>query len=74
MPIDNFREYASDCRLYAPDNPRSPYENIYETVFDVFTVAHVLGWIAKGVIIRDYPLLWAWSLGWEASQTYTFVL
>ena len=35
------------------------------TLFDEFVVAHTLGWWGKAVILRNYPMLWVLSVGFE---------
>uniref|UniRef100_A0A804QKE6 CDP-diacylglycerol--serine O-phosphatidyltransferase n=2 Tax=Zea mays TaxID=4577 RepID=A0A804QKE6_MAIZE len=59
------RCYGADCRLYVPENPKNKFINIYETLFDEFVVAHILGWFGKAVMIRNQLLLWVLSIGFE---------
>ena len=58
------RSYGSDCRLWIPGQGIH-WQVIYDTVFDEFVVAHTLGWWGKALIIRDYPMLWTLSIGFE---------
>uniref|UniRef100_A0A452ZU49 CDP-diacylglycerol--serine O-phosphatidyltransferase n=1 Tax=Aegilops tauschii subsp. strangulata TaxID=200361 RepID=A0A452ZU49_AEGTS len=62
------RSYGADCRLYVPENPKNKFINIYETLFDEFVVAHVLGWWGKAVMIRNQALLWVLSIGFELME------
>ncbi|CAA6673125.1 unnamed protein product [Spirodela intermedia] len=59
------RSYGSDCRIYVPENPRNSFINVYETLFDEFVLAHIFGWWAKAIMIRNQPLLWVLSIGFE---------
>ena len=38
------------------------------TLFDEFVIAHTLGWWGKAVILRNYPLLWVLSVGFELME------
>ena len=38
---------------------------INSTLFDEFVIAHTLGWWGKAVILRNYPMLWLLSVGFE---------
>ncbi|XP_073304064.1 CDP-diacylglycerol--serine O-phosphatidyltransferase 1-like isoform X3 [Primulina huaijiensis] len=59
------RSYGADCRIYLPENPTSRFKNVYDTLFDEFVLAHVLGWWGKAIMIRNQPLLWLLSIGFE---------
>lgn len=37
-------------------------------MFDEFVVAHSLGWWAKALLLRNYTLLWAYSIGFELME------
>lgn len=63
IPEENFKSYASDCRIYASDKA-DPWENIRDSL-DAFVIAHALGWVCKALIVRDWALIWVWSLSWE---------
>ncbi|KAK4763468.1 hypothetical protein SAY87_012906 [Trapa incisa] len=65
------RSYGADCRIYLPDNPTSRFKNLYETLFDEFVLAHILGWWGKAILIRNQPLLWVLSVGFEMME-FTF--
>uniref|UniRef100_A0A0C9S9T1 CDP-diacylglycerol--serine O-phosphatidyltransferase n=1 Tax=Wollemia nobilis TaxID=56998 RepID=A0A0C9S9T1_9CONI len=62
------RSYGADCRIYTPENPKSRFNNVYETLFDEFVIAHVLGWWGKAIMIRNQPLLWLLSIGFEMME------
>ncbi|XP_073007059.1 CDP-diacylglycerol--serine O-phosphatidyltransferase 2-like isoform X1 [Typha latifolia] len=62
------RSYGADCRIYVPEHPKSKFGNVYETLFDEFVVAHILGWWGKAVMIRNQPLLWVLSIGFELME------
>ncbi|KAK6157627.1 hypothetical protein DH2020_011875 [Rehmannia glutinosa] len=62
------RSYGADCRIYVPENPTSRFKNVYETLFDEFVVAHILGWWGKAIMIRNQPLLWVLSIGFELME------
>lgn len=62
------RSYADDCRLYTPEDPVSHFRNLRDTLFDEFIIAHVLGYVAKGILFRDYKLCWVISISFELSE------
>ncbi|KAG1346956.1 putative B3 domain-containing protein [Cocos nucifera] len=62
------RSYGSDCRIYVPENPKSRFNNVYETLFDEFVLAHIFGWWGKAIMIRNQPLLWVLSVGFELME------
>ncbi|KAK6146831.1 hypothetical protein DH2020_020700 [Rehmannia glutinosa] len=62
------RSYGADCRIYVPENPTSRFKNVYETLFDEFVLAHILGWWGKAIMIRNQPLLWVLSIGFELME------
>ncbi|RRT51450.1 hypothetical protein B296_00046200, partial [Ensete ventricosum] len=62
------RSYGADCRIYVPDNPKSRFINVYETLFDEFVLAHIFGWWGKAIMIRNQPLLWVLSVGFELME------
>ncbi|PWZ26191.1 hypothetical protein Zm00014a_014886 [Zea mays] len=64
------RSYGADCRFYVLENPKNKFINIYETLFDEYVVAHILGWFGKAVMIRNQLLLWVLSIGFELMETY----
>ncbi|XP_010527763.1 PREDICTED: CDP-diacylglycerol--serine O-phosphatidyltransferase 1 isoform X2 [Tarenaya hassleriana] len=59
------RSYGADCRIYVPDHPTNRFKNLYDTVFDEFVLAHIFGWWGKAILIRNQPLLWVLSIGFE---------
>nr|XP_043638593.1 CDP-diacylglycerol--serine O-phosphatidyltransferase 1-like [Erigeron canadensis] len=62
------RSYGADCRIYVPDNPSNRFINVYETLFDEFVPAHLFGWWGKAIMIRNQPLLWVLSIGFELME------
>ena len=62
------RSYGEDCAVFTPDHPDSAMANISDAVFDVHTVAHFLGWWGKMLIMRDWYVVWACSLGFEICE------
>ncbi|KAL7611225.1 hypothetical protein Lser_V15G11727 [Lactuca serriola] len=62
------RSYGADCRIYVPNNPTNRFINVYETLFDEFVPAHLFGWWAKAIMIRNQPLLWVLSIGFELME------
>ncbi|KAF8407739.1 hypothetical protein HHK36_006874 [Tetracentron sinense] len=62
------RSYGADCRIYVPENPTSRFKNVYETLFDEFVLAHIFGWWGKAIMIRNQPLLWVLSVGFELME------
>ncbi len=48
--------YADNCDL--------TWANVYDKM-DRFVVAHFLGWVVKGLMIRHRILLWLFSITWE---------
>ncbi|KAL9646303.1 hypothetical protein ABK040_002849 [Willaertia magna] len=62
------RDYASDCRVYTPDDPISNFRNIYDTVYDEFILAHILGYIGKALLFRDLKLCWVISITFELME------
>lgn len=53
------RSYADDCRL--------EWSSIYQQL-DIFIAAHVLGWYAKALILRDHWLCWIVSVMFEVME------
>ncbi|GAB4840347.1 heat shock protein Pss1, variant 3 [Ancistrocladus abbreviatus] len=62
------RSYGADCRIYVPEDHTNRFKNVYATVFDEFVVAHILGWWGKAIMIRNQPLLWVLSVGFELME------
>lgn len=61
------RSYGADCRLYTPEKPNK-FSNVYNTLFDEFVIAHTLGWWGKAIMVRNLPLLWILSMGFEMAE------
>ena len=61
------RTYATDCRVMTPEQPFL-FQNVKNTVLDEFFVAHVFGWFGKALAIRDWHLLWAYSILFEVME------
>lgn len=59
------RDYAADCRIYTPESKVSKFENVRNTVYDEFMLAHVVGWFAKSFLFRDIYICWTWSILFE---------
>lgn len=47
------RSYASDCRIFTPEDPVSQYRNIRDAVVDEFFLGHAIGWYVKSMLFRD---------------------
>ncbi|KAL2894189.1 CDP-diacylglycerol--serine O-phosphatidyltransferase 1, partial [Bienertia sinuspersici] len=62
------RSYGSDCRIYVPEDPNNRFKNLYDTIFDEFFLAHILGWWGKAIMIRNQPLCWVLSIGFEMME------
>lgn len=59
------RSYGADCRIYTPENPTNKFKNVYDTIFDEFVLAHIFGWYAKAIMLRNNLSLWIISVGFE---------
>ena len=55
------QSYAEDCRLSTPEDPLK----FYHTITDVFLLAHAAGYWAKALVLRDWRLVTAVSIGFE---------
>jgi phosphatidylserine synthase 2 len=53
------RNYATNCDL--------TYDNVMSQL-DEFVVAHVLGWVVKAMMLRDYWILWILSVMFEVME------
>ena len=62
------RAYGNDCRVFTPENTSSRFANIMDTVLDEFVLAHLLGWVAKALIFRDWKILLFLSIGFELME------
>lgn len=58
------RDYTMDCRIYTPENPVSKFANI-TACFDVYCVCHLIGWLVKAAIFRNYTYGWISSISFE---------
>jgi phosphatidylserine synthase 2 len=65
------RSYATDCRMSTEEEPHK----FYHTVADVFLVAHLGGYWMKTLVLRDWRIVTAVSLGFEILEvTFQHVL
>ncbi|KAF8182289.1 phosphatidyl serine synthase-domain-containing protein [Pholiota molesta] len=55
----NTRSYAEDCSL----TPATLWN-----AFDIFCLAHALGWFGKAMILRDYWFCWILSIAFELME------
>ncbi|GJX58924.1 CDP-diacylglycerol--serine O-phosphatidyltransferase 1 isoform X1 [Tanacetum coccineum] len=77
------KSYGADCRIYVSENPTSSLllfgtkralqtikllRVLQDTLFDEFVPAHVFGWWGKAIMIRNQPLLWVLSIGFELME------
>jgi phosphatidylserine synthase 2 len=62
------KSYASDCRIYTPENNQSKFYNLRSNIFDEFIIAHFLGWFGKALIFRDWYLSWFMSIWFEVLE------
>lgn len=56
------KNYAEDCSL--------TYE-AFSDKFDIFILAHFMGWIVKAIVLRDRLLCWVISILWEFVEIST---
>jgi len=61
------RSYGGDCAFTTPSRAIN-WAGLKATLVDEFVVAHVLGWWAKAVLLRDRALLWPLSLAFELAE------
>jgi phosphatidylserine synthase 2 len=54
------QSYGGSCKVN--------YDNIINKVYDRFTLAHLLGWYLKALIIRDYKIMWIISIMFEIME------
>nr|CCA21075.1 phosphatidylserine synthase putative [Albugo laibachii Nc14] len=57
--------FASDCRLFTPENPESMFYNVKSTFFDRFVVMHFVGWFVGALMIRSHIICWTLSILFE---------
>ena len=48
--------YAADCRIITPEHPSNPIANVWNAVYDIHMLAHLIGWWGKMIILRDWKL------------------
>ncbi|GAM20690.1 hypothetical protein SAMD00019534_038650 [Acytostelium subglobosum LB1] len=59
------RSYGDNCDLYTPNDPKSSFRNLMDTINDEFIWAHFFGWWGKTVLMRDTVLCWTLSISFE---------
>jgi phosphatidylserine synthase 2 len=59
------KSYASDCRIFTPENPDNIIANVWDATVDIHFVAHLFGWWFKMMIIRDVKACWICSVVFE---------
>ena len=52
------RKYGESCALLLPGGGGVNWAVVKDTVFDLFVVAHTLGWWGKALILRERAMLW----------------
>lgn len=57
--------YASDCRVFTPENPESMIANVRATFFDRFVLMHFFGWIVGSIMVRSSLVAWIMSVMFE---------
>lgn len=50
------KEYAKNCEIFTPEHPDSYFANVKGNLFDMYILAHSLGWWIKMLIVRDVKL------------------
>ena len=53
------------CDIYTPHNPAGAFANVWAVWKDEFVIAHVLGYVAKAVMLRDWRLVTLCSVVFE---------
>lgn len=61
------RDYATDCRVYTPENPDSKFANI-ASAMDIFIVAHFIGWFFRAIMFRNNLMVWTLSIMFEVYE------
>lgn len=61
------RDYATDCRVYTPENPDSKFANI-SSAMDIFILAHLIGWFFRAIMFRNNLLVWTLSILFEVYE------
>lgn len=67
------KSYGGDCRLVIPADEATErgvhqFQNVFDQILDRFTIAHVLGWYLKALILRDWALMWTASVTFEVLE------
>ena len=62
------RSYGDDCRFYTPDVPGSNFAHFKAALYDVHTCAHLLGWLGKMLILRDFWMCQILSVAFEICE------
>ena len=62
VPLE-YRDYASDCRVWVPEHPQK-IPNLIGAM-DRFVFSHFMGWFFKSWMMRDQTLCWIMSISWE---------
>lgn len=57
-------DYGGNCLLYDPAVPSDPFHNIWDKM-DVFVIGHLLGWMVKTMVLRDYWITMSLSFFFE---------
>mmetsp|Transcript_2964 Transcript_2964/g.7219 ORF Transcript_2964/g.7219 Transcript_2964/m.7219 type:complete len:444 (+) Transcript_2964:239-1570(+) len=69
------KAYGDDCRIFTSDHPESKFAVIKDTIFDEFVVAHLLGWVCKAVVFRDWKMCFILSVAFEFMElTFKHIL
>ena len=50
------KSYGVNCSIFTPDDPNSYFANVKDAIFDIHTLAHLIGWWGKMLIVRDVKL------------------
>jgi phosphatidylserine synthase 2 len=58
------RSWAEDCRMSTPEKPYL----LFETIFDEFLLAHLLGYMGKMIVLRDWKMVMFISFGFEVVE------
>jgi phosphatidylserine synthase 2 len=68
------RAYASDCRIFTPDKyqaSRSVFDYFYNLrlgIWDIYMIAHSVGWFGKSLMLRSFGLSWVLSVLFEVLE------
>ncbi|KAI3653265.1 hypothetical protein MP228_001212 [Amoeboaphelidium protococcarum] len=57
------KSYAADCDITSSWSQFK--KNFLPQLFDVFVIAHSVGWFCKGLMLRDYYIGWILSVAFE---------